>query len=95
MEAAAKASVGAARKFVGLSRMTHSVLDVAHPAAGALLVLGAVPSLGISLLGLASAFAGFTAVFALNDLMDAKVDAEKMAKFRKDSGGLRPRLGRG
>jgi 4-hydroxybenzoate polyprenyltransferase len=65
--------------------MTHSVLDVAHPAAGALLVLGAAPSLRIAFLGLLSAFAGFTAVFALNDLMDAKVDAEKMAKYRKDS----------
>lgn len=75
----------AAKKFIGLSRMTHSVLDVAHPAAGALLVLGAAPSLRIAALGLVSAFAGFTAVFALNDVMDSRVDAEKMAKFRKDS----------
>ncbi len=76
---------GAAKKFIGLSRMTHSVLDVAHPAAGALLVLGAVPSASIAILGLVSAFSGFTAVFALNDVMDATVDAEKMAKFRKDT----------
>jgi 4-hydroxybenzoate polyprenyltransferase len=73
----------AARKFVGLSRMTHSVLDVAHPAAGALLALGAAPRLQIIALGLVSAFSGFTAVFALNDVMDAKVDAEKMARFAK------------
>ncbi len=76
---------GAARKFIGLSRMTHSVLDVAHPAAGAILVLGSAPPLGIAALGLLSAFSGFTAVFALNDVMDAKVDAEKMAKYAKDS----------
>jgi 4-hydroxybenzoate polyprenyltransferase len=76
---------GLARRFVGLSRMTHSVLDVAHPAAGALLVLGAAPGAGTVALGLVSAFAGFTAVFALNDVMDAKVDAEKMAKYRKGS----------
>lgn len=75
----------AARKFIGLSRMTHSVLDVAHPAAGALLVLGAAPRASIVVLGLVSAFSGFTAVFALNDVMDSKVDAEKMAKYRKDS----------
>lgn len=86
----AKASAGrrgasAAGKFIGLSRMTHSVLDVAHPAAGALLVLGAAPKASIAILGLVSAFSGFTAVFALNDVMDAKVDAEKMAKYRKDS----------
>jgi len=76
---------GAARKFIGLSRMTHSFLDAAHPAAGALLVLGAAPKASIAALGLLSAFSGFTAVFALNDVMDAKVDAEKMAKYRKDS----------
>ena len=74
-----------ARRFIGLSRMTHSILDVAHPAAGALLVLGTAPSLRIAALGLVSAFSGFTAVFALNDVMDAKVDAAKMAKYRKDS----------
>ena len=76
---------GAAKKFIGLSRMTHSVLDVAHPAAGALLVLGTTPSVSIAALGLVSAFSGFTAVFALNDVMDAKIDTEKMAKYRKDS----------
>ncbi|MGA2547426.1 MAG: UbiA family prenyltransferase [Rectinemataceae bacterium] len=76
---------GAAKKFIGLSRMTHSILDVAHPAAGALLVLGAAPRASIVALGLVSAFSGFTAVFALNDVMDAKVDVEKMAKYRKDS----------
>jgi 4-hydroxybenzoate polyprenyltransferase len=74
-----------AGKFIGLSRMTHSVLDVAHPAAGALLVLGAAPRASIVVLGLVSAFSGFTAVFAVNDIMDAKVDAEKMAKYRKES----------
>jgi 4-hydroxybenzoate polyprenyltransferase len=65
--------------------MTHSVLDVAHPAVGALLVLGSAPSLRIAALGLVSAFSGFTSVFALNDVMDAKVDAEKMANYQKDS----------
>lgn len=76
---------GSLRKFIGLSRMTHSILDVAHPAAGALLVLGAAPRASTAALGLLSAFSGFTAVFALNDVMDAKVDAEKMAKYRKES----------
>ena len=79
------ARAGAAKRFIGLSRMTHSVLDVAHPATGALLVLGAAPSVPVAALGLVSAFAGFTAVFALNDVMDATVDSEKMAKYRKAS----------
>jgi 4-hydroxybenzoate polyprenyltransferase len=98
----ARAGASAARKFIGLSRMTHSVLDVAHPAAGALLVLGAAPDLRIAALGLLSAFSGFTAVFALNDVMDAKVDAEKMAAYEKqteafdlDSVGTRHPIARG
>jgi 4-hydroxybenzoate polyprenyltransferase len=67
------------RKFFGLSRMTHSVLDIAHPAMGALLVFGGFPSASIVVIGLLAAFAGFTAVFALNDVMDCSVDCEKMA----------------
>lgn len=83
--AGASSRTSAAKKFIGLSRMTHSILDVAHPATGALLVLGAAPRASIIALGLLSAFSGFTAVFALNDVMDSKVDAEKMAKYKKES----------
>jgi 4-hydroxybenzoate polyprenyltransferase len=74
-----------ARKFFGLSRMSHSVLDVAHPAVGALLVLGAFPRPSVIGIGLLAAFAGFTAVFALNDVLDRRVDAEKMAKYKRES----------
>ncbi len=90
------------RKFFGLSRMTHSILDIAHPAAGALLVLGAFPSASTVVIGLAAAFAGFTAVFALNDVMDCGVDCEKMAKltgkkecFDIDSVGYRHPIAQG
>ena len=90
------------RKFFGLSRMTHSVLDVAHPAIGALLVLGAFPGASTVVIGLVAAFAGFTAVFALNDVMDSKVDCEKMAKltgkkdcFDIDSVGYRHPIAQG
>jgi 4-hydroxybenzoate polyprenyltransferase len=81
--------------FFGLSRMTHSVLDIAHPAAGAILALGVLPTPRIVLLGLAAAFSGYTAVFALNDLMDCRVDCEKMSGtgkkecFDLDSVGFR------
>lgn len=73
------------RQFFGLSRMTHSVLDVAHPAVGAALAaiaLGGVPPVRTIILGLLAAFAGYTAVFALNDVIDVNVDREKMAKYR-------------
>ncbi|HTX72961.1 MAG TPA: UbiA family prenyltransferase [Rectinemataceae bacterium] len=73
------------KQFFGLSRMTHSVLDVAHPAVGgalAAVVLGAAPSARVIVMGLLAAFAGYTSVFALNDVIDLKVDREKMAKYR-------------
>jgi 4-hydroxybenzoate polyprenyltransferase len=90
------------RQFVGLSRMTHSILDVAHPALGALLALAAIPDLRTSVTGFLAAFAGFTAVFALNDVMDCGVDCEKMARlggkrecFDLDSVGQRHPLAQG
>ena len=91
-----------ARGFFGLSRMTHSVLDIAHPAVGAILVLGSFPRPATALIGLLAAFSGFTAVFALNDVMDCGVDCEKMSKYSKgkecfdlDSVGFRHPLAQG
>ncbi len=90
------------RKFFGLSRMTHSVLDIAHPAMGALLAFGGFPGAPTVIIGLVAAFAGFTAVFALNDVMDCRVDCEKMAKlggkkecFDIDSVGYRHPIAQG
>lgn len=70
--------------FFGLSRMTHSILDIAHPAIGAVLVLGGFPNPFTVLVGFLAAFAGFTAVFGLNDVMDCGVDCEKMATYSKN-----------
>jgi 4-hydroxybenzoate polyprenyltransferase len=102
MEGERLAVGGKIRSFFGLSRMTHSVLDIAHPAVGAVLVLGGFPRPATVAIGLAAAFAGFTAVFALNDVMDCGVDCEKMAKYRKrgecfdiDSVGLRHPIAQG
>lgn len=64
--------------FFALSRTTHILLDLSTPALGALLSLGKLPSWEIPALGLATAFAGYTAVYALNDLVDSGVDREKM-----------------
>ena len=50
------------------------------PALGALLWLGRIPSPRIILLGLVTAFAGYTAVYALNDLVDYRTDREKIAR---------------
>jgi 4-hydroxybenzoate polyprenyltransferase len=67
--------------FFSLSRTPHGLLDIAAPALAALLCLGAFPSWPVILLGLAAAFAGYTAVYALNDLVDFKIDQEKMKRY--------------
>lgn len=90
------------KKFFGLSRMTHSVLDIAHPALGAILVFGGAPRPFTIAIGLLAAFSGYTAVFALNDLLDWKVDCEKLGGyagkrecFDLDSVGLRHPIAQG
>lgn len=65
--------------FFALSRTPHGLLDVATPALAALLWLGEFPPLRLVALGLVTAFAGYTAVYALNDLIDYRVDREKTA----------------
>ena len=89
-------------RFFGLSRMSHSVLDVPYLAVGAVLALGGVPPVRTIALGLVSAFAGLTAIFALNDIIDRRVDALKMssapgnaASFDLDSLGFRHPVAQG
>jgi 4-hydroxybenzoate polyprenyltransferase len=64
--------------FFALSRTPHGILDLATPALAALLWLGGFPSLKVALLGTLTAFAGYTAVYALNDLIDLKTDKLKL-----------------
>ena len=63
--------------FLALSRTPHALLDMATPALAALLWLGTIPPPRIVLQGIVTAFAGYTAVYALNDLVDYRVDREK------------------
>jgi 4-hydroxybenzoate polyprenyltransferase len=64
--------------YLALSRTPHGILDMATPALVALLWNGSIPPLRIILLGLITAFAGYTAVYALNDLVDYRHDRKKM-----------------
>jgi 4-hydroxybenzoate polyprenyltransferase len=64
--------------FWALSRTPHALLDIATPAFVALLWLGHFPPLKVILIGTVTAFAGYTAVYALNDLIDSRVDKEKI-----------------
>jgi 4-hydroxybenzoate polyprenyltransferase len=51
---------------------------MATPAFAAVCWLGAFPPLAVTLLGLVTAFAGYTAVYALNDVIDYRADKEKV-----------------
>ena len=69
--------------FLALSRTPHGLLDIAAPALCALLWLGKIPSAEIVVLGLLTAFSGYTAVYALNDVVDFRVDRKKI----RETGG--------
>ncbi len=67
------------RRFLALSRSTHGILDVALPGFAALLWLGSFPAWPVLVLSLFTAVAGYTAIYALNDLVGVKTDQEKFA----------------
>ena len=71
--------LGRLKLFWALSRTPHGLLDMCTPAFGALLWLGHFPPVYVIVIGLITAFAGYTAVYALNDVIDYKADKEKAA----------------
>lgn len=72
------------QRYFALSRTTHGILDIAAPGFVALLWLGKFPPLQTIALSLFTAFAAYTAIYALNDLVGIAVDKEKF------SGGINP-----
>ena len=64
--------------FLALSRTPHALLDMATPCLAAVLWLGTFPSLRTALLGLLTVFGGYSAVYALNDLIDYRFDKERI-----------------
>ena len=66
-------------RFLALSRTTHGLLDMAGPAFCALLWLGDFPDWWMVALSLLTAFAAYTSIYALNDLLGIKCDKEKFA----------------
>jgi 4-hydroxybenzoate polyprenyltransferase len=65
--------------FLALSRTPHGLLDLATPGLAALLCLGSFPPARVILLGLITVFAGYTAIYALNDLVDYRTDLAKVS----------------
>jgi 4-hydroxybenzoate polyprenyltransferase len=64
--------------FLALSRTPHGLLDMATPGLAAILWLGNFPSAWTIALGLITAFAGYTSVYALNDVVDYRTDKKKL-----------------
>jgi 4-hydroxybenzoate polyprenyltransferase len=73
--------------FLALSRTPHGLLDLATPGLAALLCLGGFPPARVLLLGLITVFAGYTAVYALNDLVDYRTDIAKISAGRTPEAG--------
>ena len=65
------------KRFLALSRTPHGLLDMATPAFAVLLYLGGFPPVRVVIIGLVTAFAGYTAVYALNDIIDFRTDMTK------------------
>ena len=74
------------KRFLALSRSTHGVLDVAMPGFVALLCLGHFPPWGVLGLSLFTAVAGYTAIYALNDLVGVGVDRQKFVNTAINEG---------
>lgn len=89
------------RRFLALSRTSHGLLDVAMPGFAALLWLGHFPALSVLVVALVTAVAGYTAIYALNDLVGVRVDREKFSQagpnpgYAVEASGLRYPLARG
>ncbi|MGD8962329.1 MAG: UbiA family prenyltransferase [Desulfobacterales bacterium] len=64
--------------FWALSRTPHGLLDMSTAALASLLWLGHFPSFKIIVLGLITVFAGYTAVYALNDVVGYRSDKKKL-----------------
>ena len=64
--------------FWALSRTPHGLLDMSTAALASLLWLGHFPSFTIIALGLITVFAGYTAVYALNDVVGYRSDKKKL-----------------
>lgn len=67
------------QRFLALSRSTHGVLDIAMPGFAALLWLGHFPDWPVLAVCLLAALSGYTAIYALNDIVGFKDDQEKVA----------------
>jgi 4-hydroxybenzoate polyprenyltransferase len=70
--------------YLALSRTPHGLLDLAGPFGAALLCHGKMPSLSVVVLGIITVFCGYTAVYALNDIVDYRTDRRQFEGIGRD-----------
>src|SRR6056297_2099026 len=73
--------------LLALSRTPHGLLDMATPAFGALIYLGTFPPARVIWIGLLTAFAGYTAVYAANDIIDYRSDRKRLTHQDPEAAG--------
>jgi 4-hydroxybenzoate polyprenyltransferase len=71
-----------------MSRGRQALLSVAQPVLCVLLALGHLPGYRVALLGIVAAASGELAVYALNDVLDYRVDAESLRAGKGDGIGF-------
>ena len=71
--------------YFALSRTPHGIIDLAAPCFAALAVNGTFPPLAIVVLGLITVFSGYTAVYAVNDIVDYRVDRERRSVVERNA----------
>jgi 4-hydroxybenzoate polyprenyltransferase len=76
--APAPSAVKDLKLLFALSRTPHGLIDMATPALAALLCIGHFPDFPVVIIGLITVFAGYTSVYALNDLIDYQTDKQKV-----------------
>lgn len=78
---------GGLAAYLALSRTPHAILDLAGPFCAALLCQGGLPPAWIILVGGITVFAGYTAVYALNDIVDYRTDRRLVENLGTDGRG--------
>ncbi|MFO7837999.1 MAG: UbiA family prenyltransferase [Desulfosalsimonadaceae bacterium] len=86
MNTITRAKIDRIKLFLALSRTPHGLLDMATPAFAVLLYLQGFPSPAVIGIGLLTAFAGYTAVYAFNDIIDMRADRKKLEPSERETG---------
>lgn len=78
---------GRIQYLFALSRTPHALLDLAAPALTAVLWINRIPDLRVIIIGIVTSFAAYTAVYALNDIIDFRRDQRRIAAGCPDPDG--------